>query len=239
MPPKTDQLTEYLSPNVGMLDVSQQELQHVRVYTFPFNHPLQRSIYRYFKRAFDVFFSLIIIFGLLSWLLPLFALIIRMDSKGPVFFTQIRHGLNSRQFSCLKLRTMVINKEADTRQAHGQDPRITRLGRIMRKYNLDELPQFINVLKGDMSIVGPRPHMIQQTLFYENEIFNYRDRLVVKPGITGLAQVSGSQGPTPTIWHMQRRVRYDLLYIKKWSFGLDLKIVFLTVYNLLHRTPAK
>lgn len=202
-------------------------------------HALLRKDNLFLKRVFDIIFSVLILFFLLSWMVPLLAILILIDSRGPIFFSQQRHGRNSREFQCLKFRTMIVNVESDFKQAKAGDPRITRFGKIMRKYNLDELPQFINVIRGDMSIVGPRPHMVSQTLSYEKKIDGYRERLLVKPGISGLAQVNGSQGPTPTTWHMKKRIRYDLLYIRKWSFWMDLKIVVSTIPCSLYRSFHK
>jgi len=205
--------------------------------------PLERAENALQKRVFDIVFSSAIILFLLSWMVPLLALIIKLDSKGPVFFVQKRHGRNRKLFGCIKLRTMVPNLAQDQLQAREGDRRITTIGRFLRKYNLDELPQFWNVLRGDMSgdmsVVGPRPHMIFQTEYYEQEDPNYGARLAVKPGITGFAQVNGSQGPTPTIWHMKRRVRYDLLYIKNWSIWLDMYLVLKTIYCTMWRSIHK
>ncbi|GGF11031.1 hypothetical protein GCM10011383_22790 [Hymenobacter cavernae] len=168
---------------------------------------------------------------LLSWLIPLIALLIKLDSKGPVFFKQLRTGKNGLPFYCLKFRSMRTSADADHKQASRGDSRITRLGAILRKTSLDELPQFINVLRGEMSVVGPRPHMLKHTEDYARVISNFMVRHAVMPGITGLAQVSGHRGETKEIAAMAKRVNADIFYIKNWSFFLDLKIIFLTVYQ--------
>ncbi|GGF17794.1 hypothetical protein GCM10011383_31550 [Hymenobacter cavernae] len=166
---------------------------------------------------------------LLSWLIPLIALLIKLDSKGPVFFKQLRTGKNGLPFYCLKFRSMRTSADADHKQASRGDSRITRLGAILRKTSLDELPQFINVLRGEMSVVGPRPHMLKHTEDYAQVIDNFMVRHAVMPGITGLAQVAGHRGETKEIAAMAKRVNADIFYIKNWSFFLDLKIVLLTV----------
>ncbi len=202
-------------------------------------NPLSAPEKAFVKRIFDILFSATVIIFFLSWMIPILALIIRLDSKGPIFFVQKRHGRDRRLFDCLKLRTMVPNLAQDELQAREGDPRITAVGRVLRKYNLDELPQFWNVFRGDMSVVGPRPHMVFQTELYEKEDCNYGARLLVKPGITGFAQVNGSQGPTPTVWHMKKRVKYDLMYIKNWTFWLDVRLVLRTIYCTIWRSVHK
>lgn len=187
------------------------------------------------KRLFDICFSLLVIAGILSWLVPILAVLIKLGSKGPVFFVQIRDGKGGKPFKCLKFRTMVVNIESDFRQASGNDERITSIGAFLRVTNLDELPQFLNVLRGDMSVVGPRPHMVYHSKKFSPNITNYHDRHLCKPGITGLAQVRGSHGPTPRTVDMAHRTKYDLFYIKNWSFLLDLKIVAGTVLNKFGR----
>lgn len=154
---------------------------------------------------------------------------IKFTSRGPILFKQQRHGINGRVFTCLKFRTMKINSEADTLQATRNDKRLTSIGNFLRETSLDELPQFINVLKGDMSIVGPRPHMLYHTEIYSSAIPDYRQRLSVKPGITGLAQVLGYRGETPNVEDMAHRIRLDLWYIGHRSFRLDLYIFLRTL----------
>jgi len=181
------------------------------------------------KRLFDFMFAVLVSVLLLSWLLPILALLIKMESRGPVFFKQLRTGKNGNPFYCYKLRSMRLNNDSDHRQASRGDDRITKVGAFLRKTSLDELPQFINVLRGEMSVVGPRPHMLQHTLHYTQAIENFMDRHVVTPGITGLAQVSGLRGETKETEAMVQRVKADIHYIRNWSFLLDIKIVFLTV----------
>lgn len=191
--------------------------------------PLDHISSRMQKRAFDIMFSLFITIFILSWLIPIVAIIIKLESRGPVFFLQERTGINNKTFKCLKLRTMKVNKDSDTKQAQINDARITKFGEFLRKSSIDELPQFFNVLLGHMSIVGPRPHMLKHTDQYSELIKHYKVRHFVKPGITGWAQVNGFRGITDELWKMEKRVEYDMKYLDKWSFLWDLKIVFMTV----------
>ncbi|MDP4209507.1 MAG: undecaprenyl-phosphate glucose phosphotransferase [Bacteroidota bacterium] len=195
--------------------------------------PLSRYTFRVIKRAFDVVFALLVIVLLLSWLLPILAILIKLDSKGPVFFIQERNGENNDIFRCIKLRTMKVNAQANSLQAQKNDSRITRLGRFLRKSNLDEVPQFINVLKGEMSVVGPRPHMLKHTEEYSRLIDRYLLRHSIKPGITGWAQIKGFRGETKTSRAMRLRVLHDVWYMENWSFLLDLQIIIYTVLNML------
>ncbi|MDN3686629.1 sugar transferase [Cyclobacterium jeungdonense] len=181
------------------------------------------------KRFIDVVFSTFFLVFILSWLFPLIAVLIRIDSKGPILFKQLRHGKGNKPFWCYKFRTMIRNQDADTRQATKNDQRVTRLGRFLRKTSLDETPQFINVLIGNMSVIGPRPHAVPMNHFFSNEISNYMFRHSVKPGISGLAQVKGYRGEVLTFFDIYGRVRLDHFYIKNWCLFLDLKIVFWTV----------
>ncbi len=181
------------------------------------------------KRAFDILFSLLVMALLLSWLVLLVALVIKLTSKGPVFFRQLRTGKDDQPFYCFKFRSMRVNNESHSKQATAGDARITRIGAFMRKTSIDELPQFLNVLRGDMSIVGPRPHMLQHTEEYAQVVNGFMQRHAVTPGITGLAQVRGYRGETKEVSAMAKRVRFDVWYINNWSFGLDVKIVALTV----------
>lgn len=185
------------------------------------------------KRVFDIVFSFTFLFLVMSWLLPIIYILIKIDSNGPVFFTQLRSGKGNKPFKCLKFRTMVVNHDSDTLQATKNDPRITKLGQFLRKSSIDELPQFINVLLGDMSVVGPRPHMLKHTEQYSKLIEKFLGRHYVKPGITGLAQCMGYRGETKTIEDMENRVRLDRYYIENWSFWFDIKIIFLTVVSLV------
>lgn len=195
--------------------------------------PLQNELNAALKRVFDVTFSLVVLIGICSWLFPIIALAIRLDSKGPVFFVQKRSGRAGKDFQCFKFRTMVENDEADTRQATKNDNRITWIGRFLRETNIDELPQFVNVLLGDMSVVGPRPHMLKHTEEYSKTISNYMLRHLIKPGITGLAQAKGYRGQTNDNYSMRNRVRVDILYIERWSFFLDLKVIGLTLVSMV------
>jgi len=160
---------------------------------------------------------------------------VKLTSAGPVLFKQRRSGLDNRTFTCLKFRTMVVNDQADTLQAASNDRRITRIGQFLRATSLDELPQFINVLRGDMSIVGPRPHMLYHTSMYASAIPDYMRRLSVKPGITGVAQILGYRGETPELADMKRRVRLDLWYVDHQSFKLDLHIFIYTLFDFLKK----
>jgi putative colanic acid biosynthesis UDP-glucose lipid carrier transferase len=193
--------------------------------------PLENMLNRFLKRAFDIGFSLFIIFFVLSWLFPILALMIKLGSKGPVLFVQIRSGRDNKPFKCFKFRSMKVNADSNKKQATKGDARITRLGAFMRRTSVDELPQFLNVLIGNMSIVGPRPHMISHTKQYSQLIDRFMVRHFLKPGITGYAQINGLRGETKTTEAMMKRVEADVWYLENWSFLLDLKIIFLTVWN--------
>jgi len=188
-----------------------------------------RKKYLFFKRVFDLFFSSLVILLLLSWLVPLIAILIRMDSKGPVFFRQLRIGKNGKPYYCIKFRTMIRNAEADERPAEDNDERITRAGRILRRTNMDELLQFINVLRGQMSVVGPRPHMIADCIRFSFVVPSYQCRSLLKPGITGWAQVNGYHGPTADYESIILRYYWDAQYIRKANFWLDLRIIGATI----------
>ncbi|WP_318343178.1 undecaprenyl-phosphate glucose phosphotransferase [Flagellimonas baculiformis] len=193
--------------------------------------PLDNPINAFLKRSCDVIFSLIIILGLLSWLTPILAILITLESKGPVFFRQTRNGIDNREFYCYKFRSMVPNKNADAVQATKNDMRITKIGKFIRKTSIDELPQFYNVLFGTMSVVGPRPHMVKHTNEYATSVDKYMVRHFVKPGITGLAQVRGYRGEIETDTDIQNRIKFDIFYIENWSMFLDFKIIVQTVLN--------
>ncbi|WP_412468468.1 exopolysaccharide biosynthesis polyprenyl glycosylphosphotransferase [Pedobacter sp. KLB.chiD] len=195
--------------------------------------PLAESINRLKKRTFDVLFSLFVILFVLSWLYPLLACIIKWESRGPVLFKQLRTGENNKAFWCYKFRSMKVNTESDTRQAQKKDDRLTHIGRFIRKTSLDELPQFYNVLIGEMSVVGPRPHMLKHTCDYSQVVENYMVRHFIKPGITGLSQIKGLRGETKQIVEMQNRIDSDIEYLTYWSFMKDLKICLLTIYTAL------
>ncbi len=185
------------------------------------------------KRLFDIVFSLLITLFVLVWLIPLLGMAVRINSPGPMLFVQMRTGRNGRQFRCFKIRTMVFRQESEFRQATKGDTRITKFGHLLRKTNLDELPQFLNVLLGDMSVVGPRPHPIPLDAQHWDTMPNYAERYEVKPGITGLAQVRGCRGETDTLQKMEHRVRLDRWYIAKRSLALDMKICWWTVTKML------
>lgn len=182
------------------------------------------------KRTFDLFFSLFVLIFFCSWAFPIIALLIKTSSKGPVFFLQKRYGFHEEVFSCFKFRTMVVNDESATKTTSVNDSRITKVGKFLRKTSLDELPQFINVLKGEMSVVGPRPHMLAVDNYYKPKIGRYSLRSMVSPGITGLAQVSGLRGDFGDVEvEMKKRVLADAFYVRNWSFVLDLVIILKTV----------
>jgi putative colanic acid biosysnthesis UDP-glucose lipid carrier transferase len=191
------------------------------------HHPVIKGV----KRVFDIIFSLMVIIFLLSWIIPLLALLIKLESKGPVFFKQGRPGIDEEEFFCYKFRSMQVNGFTE-KEASKNDPRVTRMGRFMRKTSMDELPQFFNVLLGDMSVVGPRPHLWSQNKAYASKIKKYMVRHYVKPGITGLAQVKGFRGEIETEEDMINRIKLDVFYIENWSLIMDIKIIFQTVFNI-------
>ena len=216
--------------NYGIKNSMIQTLgQHIAVIPAR-SEPQEIILNRIFKRAFDIVFSIFIIVFFLSWLLPLLAILIKMQSKGPVFFKQLRSGRDNKPFMCYKFRSMRENNESDKKQAKRDDHRITKIGAFMRRTSLDELPQFFNVLIGNMSTVGPRPHMIHHTEQYAQLIDRYMARHFLKPGITGWAQIQGFRGETPTTESMLKRVEADVWYLENWSFLLDLKIIFSTIW---------
>lgn len=193
--------------------------------------PLDEPFATLAKRLFDIVFSILVIVFILSWFVPLMAILIKLESKGPVFFMQSRPGLNEKEFFCYKFRSMHVNKTTEL-TATKNDPRVTRIGRFIRKTSIDELPQFLNVLKGEMSVVGPRPNLWTQKNLYSSKIKKYIVRHYVKPGITGLAQVKGYRGEIETDGDMINRIKYDVFYIENWSIFLDLKIILQTVINI-------
>lgn len=195
--------------------------------------PLDNRKNQVIKRVFDILFSLFLILFLFTWLFPIVALLIKLDSKGPVFFKQKRTGKDNRDFLCWKFRTMHANGHADLRQATKHDHRITPLGAFLRKTSIDELPQFFNVLEGSMSVVGPRPHMLKHTEEYSKLIQKFMARHHVKPGITGLAQSKGYRGETRSLIDMKNRVTLDRFYVQNWSFLLDVKIIIATIISLV------
>ncbi len=187
---------------------------------------------KFLKRTFDIVVSALTCLVLLPFL-PIIALIIKMQSPGPLFFVQNRTGLNGHTFKCYKFRSMHVNNQADTLQATKDDPRKFPFGEFMRKTNIDEFPQFFNVLKGDMSIVGPRPHMMLHTEMYGKLIDKYMVRHFCRPGITGWAQVTGFRGETKELWQMEERIRRDIWYLENWTFWLDLKIILKTALSII------
>ena len=195
----------------------------------PLEHPFRQLL----KRIFDILFSLVVIVFVFPWLLPVIIIVIKLNSNGPIFFKQLRSGEGNNSFKCLKFRTMYVNNKADKAQASKNDTRITRVGRFLRSTNLDEFPQFFNVLQGTMSVVGPRPHMLKHTDQYSTLLPDYLVRHYSKPGITGWAQVNGYRGETKELNDMKKRVEFDIYYIENRNFLLDLKIIFLTVYNMI------
>jgi putative colanic acid biosynthesis UDP-glucose lipid carrier transferase len=193
---------------------------------------LHDPVIKLVKRIFDIVFSLIILVFILSWFVPLLTLLIKLESKGPVFFKQGRPGLDEKEFFCYKFRSMKLNETTET-EASKNDPRVTKIGRIIRKTSIDELPQFINVFLGDMSVVGPRPHLWSQNKSYGKKINKYMVRHYIKPGITGLAQVKGFRGEIESDEDMRCRIKLDVFYIDNWSLILDIKIIVQTVLNIL------
>ncbi|TGE25115.1 undecaprenyl-phosphate glucose phosphotransferase [Hymenobacter aquaticus] len=197
------------------------------------HQPLGIRTNQVLKRVFDIVFSLAVILLAFPFIMPILALLIKLDSPGPVFFKQMRPGKRNHLFPCYKLRTMRADHRQTELQATFADPRVTRVGKYLRKYNLDELPQFFNVLLGHMSVVGPRPNMVSQLEEYSKHIRTYQMRHAVTPGITGYAQVNGYRGETRAPQAMRKRVEYDLKYMENWSFGLDMKIIGQTVWNMI------
>jgi len=200
--------------------------------TFQLRLPLDSMSKKIIKRTGDIILSSIVIVGILSWLIPIMTLLIKIDSKGPVFFLQKRNKKDGKTFTCIKFRSMIENEDADLLQATTNDERITKLGRFLRNHYLDELPQFFNVLIGDMSFIGPRPHMISDNNKYEELIEFYDYRHKVKPGITGLSQAMGYVGETRNVQAMRDRVQLDIFYVRHWSLRLDLKILWNTICKI-------
>jgi putative colanic acid biosysnthesis UDP-glucose lipid carrier transferase len=198
-------------------------------------NPFDEATNQFLKRGFDIVFSLLMIVFILSWLIPLLAIIIKLDSSGPVFFVQQRSGLRNKTFRCFKFRSMKTEGNTEFKQATKNDSRITKVGAFLRKSSLDELPQFFNVLIGNMSIVGPRPHPLKLTEEYSQKVDKYMARHFVKPGITGLSQVMGYRGETQDLYLMKMRVRMDRFYIENWSFYLDLKVVWATILLMFRK----
>lgn len=197
------------------------------------SEPLQNMSNRVLKRTFDIVFSVVILITIFPIVYVICGILIKLESRGPILFSQKRTGLHGKVFKCYKFRSMRQNAEADLITTAKKDPRITKIGNFMRKTSLDEIPQFINVVKGDMSVVGPRPHMIKQTEIYNKLIDAFMIRHLIKPGVTGWAQISGFRGEIKTVEQMEGRFRCDVWYIENWTFVLDIKIIFVTIYRMI------
>ena len=195
--------------------------------------PLDNVFNRLLKRSFDIVFSLFVTVFILSWLIPIVGILIKLESKGAVFFIQERNGENNIIFKCLKFRSMTPNDYSDSQQAVRNDPRVTKIGAFLRNTSLDEMPQFLNVLIGDMSVVGPRPHTIPMNRVFKTQIEKYNSRHKIRPGITGLAQVKGFRGEIENHHQIRSRVKLDYFYIQKWTIWFDLKICVKTVFELI------
>ena len=196
------------------------------------SEPLEDVGNRVKKRILDVIVSLFVVIFILSWMIPIIGLLILIESRGPIFFKQKRTGKNNQPFNCLKFRSMRSNEDSDLKQATKNDMRVTRIGSFIRKTSLDEFPQFINVLKGEMSLVGPRPHMVKHTNDYSQIVDKYMIRHFLKPGITGWAQINGFRGEITEPKQIKLRVRNDIWYLENWTVWLDLRILFLTIYTI-------
>lgn len=201
-------------------------------------YPLDDLENKFFKRAFDIIFSTLFLIFIFSWLFPIIAVLIKLTSKGPIFFKQHRWGLYNEKIDCLKFRTMYVgspqlNDDGEYLHTSKNDERVTTIGKLLRKTSFDELPQFLNVLAGTMSIVGPRPHPVPLSIEAKAQIQNYMLRHLVKPGTSGWAQVNGSRGEVQSPQDMQKRVNFDIWYIENWSFGLDFQIIFQTIINMI------
>lgn len=195
--------------------------------------PLDSFVNSIVKRSFDLIFACLVTIFILSWLIPLVGILIKLESRGPIFFIQKRNGINNKEFKCLKFRSMTPNEYADVQQASKLDPRVTKIGSFLRTTSLDEMPQFLNVIRGEMSIVGPRPHTIPMNRTFKTQIERYNSRHKIRPGITGLAQVRGFRGEIENSHHIRSRVRLDSFYINNWSFLLDMGIMVKTVHELV------
>ena len=212
------------------LNLKREMLDDMEVFT-TYENPLQNSVNRAIKRMFDIGFSILALIPT-AIMFPFIYIIIKIQSPGPILFKQVRTGLDGKEFKCYKFRSMHVNKDADRLQATKNDPRKYPFGNFMRKANIDELPQFFNVLQGRMSVVGPRPHMLAHTEQYSQLIDKYMVRHFVKPGVTGWAQVTGFRGETKELWQMEGRVRRDIWYIEHWSIWLDIRIIWLTFKSI-------
>ena len=212
------------------LSLKSTMVEEMEIFT-TYENPLQNSVNKAIKRTFDIVFAVISLI-IVAILFPFIFVIIKIQSPGPIFFKQLRTGLDGKNFYCYKFRSMHVNKDADRLQATKDDPRKYPFGNFMRKANIDELPQFWNVLIGNMSVVGPRPHMLAHTEMYSGLIDKYMVRHFVKPGVTGWAQVTGFRGETKELWQMEERIRRDIWYMEHWSFWLDVRITWLTLKTI-------
>jgi putative colanic acid biosynthesis UDP-glucose lipid carrier transferase len=194
------------------------------------SEPLADVGNRFKKRVLDVTISFLVVALILSWMIPILGILILLESRGPIFFSQLRTGKDNKSFYCLKFRSMRVNNDSELKQATKNDSRVTRIGKFIRKTSLDEFPQFINVLKGEMSLVGPRPHMVKHTNDYSKIVDQYMIRQFLKPGITGWAQINSFRGEITDPEQIRMRVNSDLWYLENWNIWLDLRIIFLTVY---------
>jgi len=203
------------------------------------DEPLNEFLRRFLKRVFDIFFSLLVIIFVLSWLMPIVSLLVRLDSKGPAIFIQERYGMRKRLFKCLKFRTLSYQKKSSVEfePIVKKDPRVTRIGRVLRKTNLDELPQFINVLKGDMSVVGPRPLIKGVDQVYQKVFEDIKMRYNVRPGLTGWSQINGLRGEVvdekESKQHITEKMKFDLWYIENWSMKFDIQIILITIWQMI------
>ena len=212
------------------IDLKREFLDNIEIFT-TYDNPLERPLNKLVKRIFDIVFSIIFLIPT-ALIFPFVWLIIKIQSPGPLLFKQARTGIDGKTFNMLKFRSMHVNDDADKVQATKDDPRKYPFGNFMRKSNIDELPQFINVLRGDMSIVGPRPHMLAHTKQYSELIDKYMVRHFVKPGLTGWAQVTGFRGETKELWQMEGRVKRDIWYMEHWSVWLDIRIIWMTIKTI-------
>jgi putative colanic acid biosynthesis UDP-glucose lipid carrier transferase len=220
------EFSRYVKKRLTLESIESLPVMAVRV------EPLQVIYNQIIKRAFDIVFSFVFLVTIFPFLYAIFGILIKLSSSGPIIFKQARTGIYGKEFNCYKFRSMKMNYTANEKQEEKDDPRTTRIGQFLRRSNLDEIPQFYNVLKGDMSVVGPRPHMLKHTELYSAIIDKYMVRHLIKPGITGWAQVNGYRGETKTMEQMEGRVRNDVWYLENWTFLLDLKIVLVTVLNM-------
>ena len=220
------EFSRYLKKRMDLDSIESVPIMAVR------SEPLQFIHNKIVKRAFDIVFSFFFLITLFPIFYIIFGILIKISSSGPIIFKQTRTGIYGKNFGCYKFRSMKMSNDADEKQAEKDDPRTTKIGQFLRRSNLDEIPQFYNVIKGDMSVVGPRPHMLKHTELYSSFIDKYMVRHLIKPGITGWAQVNGYRGETKTTEQMEGRVRCDVWYLENWSFILDLKIVVITILNM-------